>query len=188
MITLAVLGLVLVVLYFWYVGIISKKNKASEALSSIDVQLKQRTDLLPNVLTIAKKYMEHEKSLLTELTDLRTRADAPYDKTNASDVASHLALAESLSSKMGQLKIAVENYPTLKADETMMQAMRSYNEVEAQIAAARRFYNSAVTALNNSIQIFPGNLIAKGVGVKSLPFYVTAEADKAPVDAAKLLN
>lgn len=185
---LIVTASVLLVLYLWYAGIISKKNKAAEALSGIDVQLKQRTDLLPNVLTIAKKYMEHEKSLLVELTELRTRADAPYNKAKPDEVASHLALAETLSSKMGQFKVAIENYPTLKADETMIQAMRSYNEVEAQIAAARRFYNSAVTLLNNSIQIFPGNLIAAAIGVQALPFYQVAESDKAPVDATKYLN
>jgi LemA protein len=179
---------VLVILYIWYASIISKKNKAIEALSGIDVQLKQRTDLLPNILTIAKKYMDHEKSLLVEITDLRTRADEPYNKSESSEVASHLSLLETLSSKMGQFKIAVENYPVLKADETMRQAMLSYNEAEAQISAARRFYNSAVASLNNSIQIFPGNLIASAIRVTSFPPYKAEEADKAPIDASKYLN
>ncbi len=181
-------GLVfLVIMYSWYAGIIGKKNGANEALSGIDVQLKQRSDVIPNILTIAKKFMEHEKTLLTEITELRTRADQPYNKNDQAAVQTHLQTADALSSKMGQLRIAVENYPTLKSDATMVQAMRTYNEIEAQIAAARRFYNSSVTALNNSIQIFPGNIIASMVNVSEMPFYKADEAAHAPVDAAKFL-
>lgn len=183
-------GLLLIplfVMYLWYAGIIKKRNKVLEALGSVDVQLKQRLDLIPNVLTIAKRFMEHEKSVLTEITELRTRAAASYDKKDAAAVKEHLAAAEQLSGRMGQLMVNVENYPDLKSDQTMIQAMRTYNEVEAQISAARRFYNSAVTELNNSVQIFPGNLLAKLAGVKEMPFYEAEEAARASVDAGKFL-
>tara|TARA_B100001250_G_scaffold379188_1_gene369645 strand:- start:92 stop:661 length:570 start_codon:yes stop_codon:yes gene_type:complete len=174
--------------YIWYASIIGKRNSSREALSGIDVQLKKRSNLIPNILKIAQKFLEHEKSLLTEITELREQADKGYDKADKNSVQEHLKLSELLAGKMGQLMVRVEAYPDLKSDQTMIQAMQTYNEVEAQIAAARRFYNSAVTALNNSVQIFPGNIIANMAGVTEMPFYETDEAAKAPVDASDYLK
>lgn len=185
---LIVIGLPLVIGYAWYAGLISKRNKAREALSTIDVQLKQRFDLIPNILKIAKKFLDHEKGLLTEITALREHAQQPYDKNNADAVRDHLATAQSLAGKMGNLMLSVENYPDLKSDQTMIQAMQTYNEVEAQITAARRFYNATVTELNNAVQIFPGNIIASIAGVSEMPFFETDEASRAPVDANTFLN
>jgi LemA protein len=179
---------VVALLYFWYVSIVSKRNKAREALSGIDVQLKKRSNLIPNVLTIAKRFMEHEAELLTGVTELRTRADAGYDAANPDAVKEHLQAASALGSQMGRLMISVEAYPDLKSDETMLQAQRTYNEVEAQIAAARRFYNAAVTQLNNSVEIFPGNLLAGFAKASVMPFYETDEGSKQPVDASAFLN
>lgn len=178
----------LVIGYIWYAGIISKRNSAREALSSIDVQLQKRGELIPNILKIAKKFMDHEKQLLTEITELRTKMTQSYDKTDKQAVKEHLSIAESLSSKMGSLMVQVENYPELKSDQTMVTAMQSYNEVEAQIAAARRFYNSSVTALNNSVEIFPGNIIAGIANVESMPFYEAPEESLAPVNADDILD
>lgn len=179
---------VFVVAYIWYAGLITKRNAARSALSTIDVQLKQRLDLIPNILTIAKKFMEHEKGLIEEVTQLRTKAQKQYEQPEAVSVQQQLATQSEIANKMGQLMISVENYPQLKSDQTMVQAMRSYNEVEAQISAARRFYNSAVTSLNNAVEVFPGNLIAGVAGVSVMPFYEAEEAAKAPVDAGKYLN
>ncbi len=188
-ITLIILILLpIAAMYAWYVAIVSKRNKAQEALSGIDVQLKKRSNLVPNILQIAKKFMEHEKQLLTDITALRERADQQYDQADAEAVKKHLAASEQLGSKMGQLMVSVEDYPELKSNETMLQAMQTYNEVEAQIAAARRFYNASVTSLNNSIQIFPGNLIANLANASPLPFYTADEAAKAPVNANDYLN
>lgn len=186
-----VLGLVILVpilLYGWYATIIARRNGALEALSSVDVQLKQRLDLIPNILKIARSFMDHERSLLEEITQLRTRAAAPYDPKDAKAVGEHLATMDQLSSRMGQLMVNVENYPTLKSDATMVTAMQSYNEVEAQIAAARRFYNSAVSSLNSSIQIFPGNILAGLAAVSAMPFYKAEEAVHAPIDANAYLK
>ena len=185
---LIVVGLVLVVSYFWYASIIGKRNKAQESLSGIDVQLTMRSELIPNILAIARKFMEHEKTLITQITELRTRADAPYDKADPSQVREHIAAAEMLGTQMGALKIAVEAYPTLKSDQTMMEAMRSYNEVEAQLAAARRFYNASVTALNNAVQIFPGTIIASIAGVAEMPFFQADPSARAPVHATEHLG
>lgn len=185
--TLAIIAAPIVIGYFWYVGIISKRNSTKEALSGIDVQLKKRSNLIPNILKIAKKFMEHEKSLLTEITALREKVGQDYDTGDKQAVQEHLKTSELLGGKMGQLMIQVENYPDLKSDQTMIQAMQTYNEVEEQISAARRFYNSAVTALNNSVQIFPGNIIAGMAGVSEMPFYEADEGSKAPIDADSIL-
>jgi len=185
---LIIVGVILAIGYFWYVSLIGKRNKAREALSTIDVQLKQRFDLIPNILTIAQKFMDHEKSLLTDITELRTRAAKPYDRNDAAAVREHIATSQELAGKMNSLMLNVENYPTLKSDATMTQAMQTYNEVEAQISAARRFYNAAVTDLNNAVQIFPGNIIAGMANVKEMPFFETDETSRAPVSAAQFLK
>lgn len=183
-----VIGVFVVGLYAWYASIVSKRNRAFEALSGIDVQLRLRSDLVPNILTIAQKFLDHEKSLMEEITALRSRADAAYNPKDAGSVKEHLAAAEALAGKLGQLMVTVENYPTLKSDQTMIQAQRTYNETEARISAARRFYNSAVTSLNNSVQIFPGNLIARIAWVQSMPFYEADEPAREPVTASDYLK
>lgn len=185
---LIILGALAVFLYFWYISIVTKRNKAQESLSGIDVQLRQRSDLIPNILQIAKRFMEHEASLLNEITALRTEVAKSYDKNNKAEVREHLTTASQLSDKMGSLMIAVENYPDLKSNDTMVQAMQTYNEVEAQISASRRFYNASVTSLNNSIQIFPGNLIARSIGITPFPFFETDSSVHNPIDAAKYLG
>jgi LemA protein len=88
---------------------------------------------------------------------------------------------------MNNFMVRAENYPELKSSQNMLQAQQSYNEVEAQIAASRRFYNSAVASLRNSIQIFPGNIIAAIAQVKTMPLYEATEAAKQPVDAKNFL-
>lgn len=177
----------LIISYFWYVGIISKRNMVKESLSGIDVQLKKRSNLIPNILKIAAKFMEHEKSLIEDVTKLRTKVDQNYDRNDIESVKSHLQNVSALDQNLGKLMISVEAYPELKSQETMLQAQRTYNEVEEQISAARRFYNSSVTILNNSVEIFPGNIIAFIAGVKSMPFYKADEASTGKIDADKFL-
>ncbi|ABV34770.1 LemA family protein [Shewanella sediminis HAW-EB3] len=182
------LGLLVIIAYLWYVSLVKKRNSVREALSGIDVQLKKRSNLVPNILKIAQKFMDHEKSLLTEITELRAQVEKSYDIGDASAVKEHLVKAELLNGKMGQLMVSVENYPELKSDNTMLQAMQTYNEVEAHISAARRFYNASVTELNNAVEIFPGSIIASMANIKVMPFYEADEASKAPVDASDYLN
>lgn len=167
--TLLILAGLVLLVYIFYVSLIKKKNKAKEAFSGIDVQLKKRYDLIPNVLFIANKFMEHERGLLEDITRLRAQAaKLPADLNN---VEQKLNLDNLISGKMGQLLVSVENYPQLKSDQTMMTAIQTYNEQEEHIAAARRFYNSAVLELNNSVEIFPGSIIAMLLNIKPLPFF-----------------
>ena len=177
-----------VVLYIWYAKIVARRNTAREALSGIDVQLTKRSELIPNILAIAKKFMEHEKELLEEVTKLRSKATAGYDALDPKQVAKHFEDSAALGAQMGKLMISMEAYPDLKSDRAMVQAQKTYNEVEAQIAAARRFYNSAVSDLNNSIEIFPGSLLAPLANSRVMPFYEGDTTSREPVDAAKLLG
>ena len=183
------IGVVLIfALYFWYAKIIRNKNQVHEALAGIDVQLVNRSNLIPNILNISKKFMEHERDLISSVTELRTRSSADYNSNDAQAVKEHMELASTLTSEMQKLMISVEAYPELKSDQTMQQAQLSYNEVETKIAAARRFYNSAVGQLNNSIEIFPGNIVAKYVNVSPMPFFEADEGSKIPVDASSILG
>ena len=111
-----------VVLYIWYAKIVARRNTAREALSGIDVQLTKRSELIPNILAIAKKFMEHEKELLEEVTKLRSKATAGYDALDPKQVAKHFEDSAALGAHMGKLMISMEAYPDLKSDKTMVQA------------------------------------------------------------------
>ncbi len=185
-IIIVVCAVILGWLYGMYVNLIKLKNKAKEAMSGIDIQLRKRYDLIPNILTIAQKYMEHERGLLEEITRLRSQATAI--RSDADTIGKKIDLDNQITAKMGQLMVNVENYPQLKADQTMMHAMQTYSEVEEHIAAARRFYNSAVNELNNAVEIFPSSVIAAFVGIKPCPFFETDESARQPVDARDYLK
>lgn len=178
----AILLLICFILYGLYVKLIQKKNKVKEAMGGIDVQLRKRYDLIPNILTIANRFMEHEKGLMTEITELRTAASAI--RSNPDTISEKIKLDNEITSKMGQLFVSVENYPQLKSDQTMVQAMQTYSEVEEHIAAARRFYNSAVNDLNNAVEIFPSSVIAAAINISSCPFFETDESVREPVSAS----
>lgn len=186
---IAIVVILVIVVYGWYMALIKRRNKALEALSSIDVQLRKRHDLLPNILKIASRFMEHERDLLARITEQRAAAMKDYSPKEPGEVKEHLAAAGALQGSMMRFFAVAENYPDLKSQETMVTAQSTYTEVEGHIAAARRFYNAAVTQLNNSVQIFPGNMIAGMAGVTEMPFFEeTDEAAKAPVDADAYLN
>lgn len=167
--------------YLIYVQLIKKKNQVKQAEGSIDVQLKKRYDLIPNILTIAKKFMEHERSLIEDITKLRTQA------ANANEMSEKIKLYNAIKGKMEQLMVNFENYPQLKSDATMVQAMETYAEVEEHIAAARRFYNSAVNELNNAVEIFPSSIIAGMLNIKAKPYFEIQENEKRPVNASDIL-
>lgn len=181
-------GVLLIAGYFWYVTIISRRNKAREAFSGIDVQLKKRHDLIPNILKIARRFMEHERGLMEEITKLRAQAVSQAGTGGPEAAAAKFDVERALQDRLGKLMVAVENYPNLKSDSHMLQAQRTFSEVEANISAARRFYNASVTDLRNSIQIFPGTLIARLANVADMPLFEAAEMDRSPVDADAYLR
>lgn len=183
---LVVGGLVLFSCYATYVSVIQKKNKVQDAFASIDVQLKMRYDLIPNILQIANKFMEHERNLLEKVTELRTQALALANIPQ--NMGKKFELDSQIRDLMGQIMVSVENYPNLKSDQTMITAMQTYNEVEAHIAAARRFYNSAVLELNNACEIFPSSIFAAMVGAKKQEFFKASEVERQAVNAGDYLK
>jgi LemA protein len=183
-----VAGVALVGLYLLYASIVRKKNRVAEALAGIDVQLTQRHDLIPNVLAIAKRFMEHERGLMDDITALRTKASQSVGVQDPTQIGEKFAAENQLGAQFGKLMAVAESYPALKSDGPMIEAQKTYDEVETNIAAARRFYNSAVGDLRNAVQIFPGSLVAGLAGAGSPPPFFEASADsRAPVDAASLL-
>ena len=173
----------LLLFYILYARLIKTRNKVQESMSDIDVQLKKRYDLIPNMLNMAAKFMEHEKKLMTELADLRTRA---MQNTFAAAPKEKMELENLLNQKMQEFKISLENYPDLKSNQTMMTAMQSMNEVEEHIAAARRFYNSNVNELKNLVEIFPSSLVASMLRItyENMPFFEISEAERQPINSA----
>jgi len=151
-----ILAVVLLSVLFIYNRLIALKNRAHNALSNIDVQLKKRYDLIPALVSAVRGYMDHEKSLLAKITQLRARAD----QGNLSD-EQRIDINNQLSSALGTLLVNVEAYPELKASTNFMHLQRSLAEVEEQLSASRRSYNMSVTKLNISIESFPTSLIAK---------------------------
>lgn len=184
----AIGGVLAIGLYLWYASIVRRRTRVLEALAGIDVQLQQRHDLIPNVLTIARRFMEHERSLLNEITELRSRAHQQVGERDLTKVAEKFHTEARLGEQMGRLLMLAENYPQLRSDGPMIEAQRTYTEIETNIAAARRFYNASVTALTNAVATFPGSLLKGLAGVREIPpFFQTTEAARKAVDAAQYL-
>ena len=179
-----IIVILLVIFYIIYARVIAMKNRVREAASSIQVQLQKRRNLIPNVLTLAKKFMEHEKDLLAELTALRVRAVQTPSGTDPETMKADLSLDSSIGGGLGNFFVVAENYPELKSQSTIVRAQESYEEVEGHIAAARRFYNSAVTDLNNMRETFPMSVIAAMVGVQEMPYFEATKDAYEPVNAA----
>jgi LemA protein len=170
---------VVAVLYFWYAAIIARRNKVQEALSSVDVHLNQRHDLIPNIVSLAGRFMDHERALLTDVT--RLREEARRTPATPGETGKRFALEGELGQRVGQLLVSMEAYPELKSDRPLIEAQQTWAEIEAQITAARRFYNAAVNQLNNAIQVFPGSIVAGVAGVSAMPFFeAPAAARTAP--------
>ncbi|HEU4326985.1 MAG TPA: LemA family protein [Roseiflexaceae bacterium] len=181
-IILVVVGLVLLLMYN---GLIGKKNQVDNVYASVDTLLKKRYDLIPNLVASVQQYMAHERELLTEVTELRTRALASAGGGSLDD---QVALNSQLGAALGRVMVAAEAYPDLKANQNFLQLQGSLNEVEEQISAARRAYNAAVTDYNNALQMVPTNMIASAMGLKPRTLFVAQEAERQNVDVAALFN
>lgn len=182
-VSLIIAIVIVIILVFMYNSLVGKKNQVENIFASVDTMLKKRYDLIPNLVASVSKYMEHEKSLLTEVTELRAQANKP----NVSD-AQKIALDAKMSAALGSLMIAVEAYPDLKANENVMHLQRSLNEVEEQISAARRAYNQAVTDYNNAIEMIPTNFMATAMNYKRKEVFVIPENERKNVNVKELFN
>ena len=182
-IIIGIIAAVILVVATMYNSLINKKNQVENAFGGMDAQLKKRYDLIPNLVKSVKGYMEHEAKTLTEITTLRTKALSG----NVSD-DDKVALDNALTSKLGGIMVAVENYPDLKASENFNQLQRSLNEVEEQISASRRAYNATITSYNNSVEMFPTNLLAGMLNMQRKNVFEIPETQRENVDVGDLLN
>ncbi|MCE9686152.1 LemA family protein [Shewanella sp. AS16] len=185
---LLVLALALIIACLWYVSLIKKRDIAREALSAIDVQLKNRGARLPAMLEIASGSMKEERLLLEDVAELETLLSRAYDQTQTEEISLHLELVQRLNTRLAQLLADMDNYPELQSDNRMLEAIQAYQEVEEPLAAARRFYNSAVSEFNTAVGIFPGSIIASVAGVKVLPYYEAEDAPSTALDAGDFIN
>ncbi|MDW9684979.1 LemA family protein [Sinorhizobium meliloti] len=176
MIGLAIGVAVILYLVFVYNGLVKARQMAEEAWSGIDVQLKRRADLIPNLIETVKGYAAHEKSTLEEVVTLRNRAQA----VPGGDVAARAAAEGALSQALGRVFALAEAYPDLKANENFAELQRSLETIEGEIQMSRRYYNGAARDLNVKVESFPSNLIANAFRfVKASYFEITNEADRA---------
>jgi LemA protein len=162
-----------------YNGLISKKNLAQEGWSGIDVQLKRRADLIPNLVDTVKGYAAHESAIFEKVADTRAQT---FKATNPEDRAKAEGL---LSGALTGLFAVAENYPDLKASQNFQELQKSLADVEEQIQMARRYYNGAARNLNIAVQSFPGNLVANQFHIGIMPYFELGNsADKAVPQAS----
>jgi LemA protein len=174
-------GVVIVLLILLYNSLVRKKNQVETAFSTIGVLLKKRFDLLPNLVKMVQRYMQHEADVLTELTDMRTKAVPGHmDENQAVD------LDRKASQAIGRIMVAVENYPDLKASRNFLDLQGSLNELEEQISAARRAYNASVLDYNNAMEMFPSNIMAGLMRYRKKVFFEVAAQEKNAMDVGEL--
>jgi LemA protein len=152
--------------------LVSTRQMANEAWSGIEVQLKRRSDLIPNLVDSVKGYAAHERSVLQEVTELRGMARA----LPADDVSRRAQAEGALSVALGKLIALAENYPALKASDNFLKLQQQLSDLEDEIQMARRYYNGAVRNLNVMVQSFPSNLIAGMFGFEQRDYFELADA------------
>jgi len=161
-----------------YNGLVSMRQRYSQAFSDIDVQLKQRHDLIPNLVETVKGYATHEKDTLEEVTKARNLA------VSAQGPAAQAAAESALSGALGKLIAVAEAYPDLKANANFQQLQSELSDIENKIAAARRFFNNSAAAYNAACPGFPGVLIAQRFNFKPVDFFNLEEGERKAVQEA----
>jgi LemA protein len=175
-IVLAAIAAVAVYAVTLYNRLVRNRQMSEEGWSGIDVQLKRRADLIPNLVDTVKGYAGHERELLERVTELR----AQVGKVPEGDVAERGKLEGLLSGAIGRLLAVAENYPDLKANENFLELQETLGEVEDEIQMSRRYYNGAVRNLNVMVESFPSNLVAGQFGFEKRDYFeIDDEADRA---------
>jgi LemA protein len=194
-ILIAVIVLVIGWIIMTYNGLVARRTQVANAWSQIDVQLKRRYDLIPNLVESVKDYMGYEQETLRQVIEARNSAvkansgaagggAAPAVGPTAASVAAEGALTASL----GKFFALSENYPDLKANQTVQQLMEELTGTENKIGFARQYYNDTATALNTAVQSFPGNLIAGKFGFQNAELWRVSETERAAVETAPKVN
>ncbi len=180
--TTIIIIVVIVLLIVWLVSmynrLVTLRNNRENAFANIDVQLKQRYDLVPQLVSTVKGYASHERGVLESVTAARSAA------MSAKTINEKVDANNRLSSALGSLKVSVEAYPQLQANKNFLQLQTELADIENKLSATRRFFNSATKELNNAVQVFPSNLIAGMFGFHKEPMFEIAAEDRATVDRA----
>lgn len=174
-ILLGIAAVIIVALVVMYNSLVRLRVRVDEAWSDIDVQLKRRYDLIPNLVETVKGYAKHEKKLFENVTKARAasmKAESPAEKGKAENM---------LTDTLKSLFAVAENYPDLKANENFLELQRELSDTENKIQASRRFYNGNVRELNTKIEVFPSNIIAGMFNFSKREFFEAEEGEKEPV-------
>ncbi|MGQ1945510.1 LemA family protein [Geofilum sp. OHC36d9] len=180
MVLIGIVAFFVITLIIIYNVIVKRKNEVANAFASVDVMLKKRYDLIPNLVEVTKRYMEHEKSVFVEITKLRSQVIE--EKSQEQKVEKH----NEIQRKVNGLFMNVENYPQLKADSSFLSLQANWTSAEEQISASRRYYNTAVTEYNNIIQMFPSNIIARMLGYKEKKVFEAIDVERKNIKASEL--
>ncbi len=175
--------LLLLLITALYNSLVRKKNEVENAFASVDVMLKKRYDLIPNLVATVKSYMKHENTLLSELTALRARAVSGQFGDDE-----RIALENKITKGISGIMVAVENYPDLKASQNFLQLQAAWNEAEEQISAARRNFNAAVTTFNNKVETFPSNIMAGIMAYKRRILFEIPDTERKNINAKTLFE
>lgn len=171
-IILGIIGIVLLYIWFTYNSLIGLRMKIKEAFSQIDIQLKRRTDLIPNLVETVKGYAKHEKEIFENVTKARSslmRADSAQEKAAANNM---------LTDTLKSLFAVAENYPNLKANENFKALQDELSDTENKIAYSRQFYNSNVLQYNTQISVFPNFVIARLFNFNAEEFFAASEEER----------
>ncbi|MCQ2223359.1 MAG: LemA family protein [Bacteroidaceae bacterium] len=182
MTTLIIIVVVVVVIALWvmgiYNGLVKCRNNRENAFANIDVQLKQRYDLIPQLVATVKGYAAHEKETLENVINARNAA------VNAIGINDKIKADEAVTSALAGLKVTLEAYPDLKANQNFLQLQNEVSDIENKLAASRRFFNSATRELNNAVQTFPAVLFAGSFGFHTEPMFEIAQEQRATLEKA----
>jgi len=173
MVILIILVAIVAWVVFAYNRLVSLRNQVDNAWRQIDVQLKRRHDLIPNLVEAVKGYMQFERDTLTQVVEARAKA------VSAPDQASRMAAENQITAGIGKLLAVMENYPQLKADENVLKLQEELTTTENQLAFARQAYNDVVLDLNTRIQTFPSNIIANNFGFHPADYFKGAPEEQA---------
>ena len=181
---LAILGILGAAVFFVigiYNGLIKARQMVKEAWSGIDVQLKRRSDLIPNIVESIKGYAGHEKDTLREVTEMRTRVQAVPE----GDIAGRAVAEGLLSQALGKLMAVAEAYPDLKANENFLQLQQTLDKIEGEVQMSRRYYNGAARDLNVKVESFPSNFVANYFKFQTAEFFEVEDAGDRKVPEVK---
>ncbi len=178
-IILGAIAAIALVLIFLYNSLIKLRNRVQEAKSDIDVQLKRRHDLIPNLVSTVKGYAKHERETFEKVTEARNMAMQAQEQ---GDVKKQAEAENALSSTLKSIFALSENYPDLKASANFLELQKELTDTENKIQAARRFYNGNVLRFNTKVQVFPTNLIANMLGFKYKDYFEIEEGEEENVN------